>query len=93
MYSNCLFPVIIKPSIITIDTATLIDNIFTNNIDYEIVGGLLINDISGHLPVFAIFQNYFGIKTKQKTYTFDMIRNRTPRAITALKVELGEQNW
>ena len=93
MYSNCLFPVIIKPSRITIDTATLIDNIFTNKIDHEIVGGLLINDISYHLPVFAIFQNYFGIKTKQKTHTFDIMRHRTPRSIAALKVELGEQNW
>lgn len=66
MYSNSLFPVIIKPSRITIDTATLIDNIFTNKIDHEIVGGLLITDISDHLPVFAIFQNYFGIKTKKR---------------------------
>ncbi len=88
MYSNSLFPVITKPSRITIDTATLIDNIFTNEINYEIVGGLLINDISDHLPVFAIFQNFFGTKTKQKTYTFEMTRNRTPRAIAALKVKL-----
>lgn len=33
------------------------------------------------------------IKTKQKTYTFDMIRHRTPTAIAALKVDLGEQKW
>ncbi len=93
MYSNCLFPVIIKPSRITTDTATLIDNIFTNKIDYEIVGGLLINDVNDHLPVFAIFQNFFGTKTKQKTYTFEMTRHRTPRAIAALKMDLGEQEW
>lgn len=93
MYSNCLFPVIIKPSRITIDTATLKDNIFTNKIDYDIVGGLIINDISDHLPVFAIFRNYFGIKAKQNTYTLEMKRYRTPRAIAALKVDLEEQNW
>uniref|UniRef100_A0A669C5X4 Reverse transcriptase domain-containing protein n=1 Tax=Oreochromis niloticus TaxID=8128 RepID=A0A669C5X4_ORENI len=93
MYSNCLFPVIIKPSRITIDTATLIDNIFTNKIDHEIVGGLLITDISDHLPVFAIFQNYFGIKTKKKNQTFDMIRHRTTRAIAALQADLKEHNW
>lgn len=89
MYSNSLFPVIIKPSRITTDTATLIDNIFTNTIESKIVGGLLINDISDHLPVFAIFQ----IKNENRSNTCKLIRHRTPEAIAALKVDLKKQNW
>lgn len=57
MYSNMLFPIITKPSRITTDTTTLIDDIFSNKIEVKIVGGLLISDISDHLPVFAVFHN------------------------------------
>ncbi len=51
-----LYPVISKPSRITSHSATLIDNIFTNNIDdNSIFSGLLMNDITDHLPVFVMF--------------------------------------
>ena len=54
MFSLGMFPLISKPSRITDVSATLIDNIFTNELTYTITSGLLINDISDHLPVFAI---------------------------------------
>ena len=34
--------------------ATLIDNIFTNELTNQIISGLLINDISDHLPIFSL---------------------------------------
>lgn len=36
MYSNNLFPVITKPSRITLDTVALIDNIFTNTLESQV---------------------------------------------------------
>ena len=39
---------------ITESSATLIDNIFTNELNIDITSGLMINDISDHLPVFCI---------------------------------------
>ena len=54
MYSNGLYPLIDKPTRITQQSATLIDNIFTNDMNHDIICGLLINDISDHLPVFSI---------------------------------------
>ena len=54
MTSNGLYPLISKPTRITSHSATLIDNIFTNCIDSEIISGLLYTDISDHLPVFQI---------------------------------------
>ena len=55
MYSNGLYPLIDKPTRITQQSATLIDNIFTNDMNHDnIVCGLPVNDISDHLPVFSI---------------------------------------
>ena len=57
MSSNSFFPLINKPTRITSDSATLIDNIFTNDFsDHKI--GILLTDISDHLPVFTVINNY-----------------------------------
>ena len=46
MFSLGMFALISKPSRIPTDvSATLIDNIFTNELTYTITSGLLINDI------------------------------------------------
>jgi hypothetical protein len=50
-------PLISLPSRITTDSATLIDNIFTNNICEPISSGILVTSISDHLPVFAFIEN------------------------------------
>ena len=52
MSSNGLYPLISKPTRISGSTATLIDNIFTNNLEFNMVSGILYADLSDHLPVF-----------------------------------------
>ncbi len=47
-----LYPTITHPSRITTNTATLVDNILTNVTEGNLTRGLLINDVSDHLPVF-----------------------------------------
>ena len=59
MYSFGLYPLITKPNRITDITATLIDNILTNELQFQVNSGLLITDISDHLPVFGICGNQF----------------------------------
>ena len=54
IYSNMFHPLISRPTRITSYTATVIDNIFTNNIDNFMTSGLLFNDLSDHLPIFVI---------------------------------------
>ena len=49
------YPLINRPTRITANSATLIDNIFINNIHLDCVRGILISDLSDHLPVFQIF--------------------------------------
>lgn len=56
MYSHALFPSITKPTRVTTTSATLIDNIFCNNVynQSDIFTGILYTDVSDHFPVFHI---------------------------------------
>lgn len=91
MYSTSLFPEITRLSRITSHCATLIDNIFSNDIDNRIISGLLINDISDHLPVFTVFES-IDRKNKQVKQT-EYGRVRSNKSINALKNDLMAQNW
>ena len=55
LYSDMFFPLIARPTRITSHTATLIENIFTNNFSDRSRSGLLFTDISDHLVVSIIF--------------------------------------
>ena len=56
--SSGYMPLITKPTRITKSTATLIDNIFTNNARKTgHHSGILLNDLSDHLPIFAITEH------------------------------------
>ena len=48
--------VIKKPTRITTHSATLIDHIYTNNSQNHITAGILIDDISDHLPTFILIE-------------------------------------
>ena len=56
IYSHSLLPNITKPTRVTKNSATLIDNIFSNNLmsSNNILTGILYSDISDHYPVFHI---------------------------------------
>ena len=57
LISHSFYPVISKPTRITEYSATLIDNIFCNQLAFSgnIKSGILCTDISDHFPVFSIF--------------------------------------
>ena len=54
LLSSSFYPLITKPTRITQNSATLIDNILTNSFDRDNVNGVLFSDLSDHLPVFTI---------------------------------------
>ena len=93
MYSKGQFPIITKPSRITVDTATLIDHIYTNTIEGEITAGLLINDTTDHLPVFGIFQQLLKKNNNTQMHTQRLTRCRTPESVAALKADLSTHSW
>lgn len=55
LYSYYFDPLIDKPTRITCSSATLIDNILTNHFVNSITSGMMLTDISDHLPVFLFF--------------------------------------
>ena len=58
--SNSFIPLILQPTRISSHCNTLIDNIFSNFIDPDIISGNLTATISDHLPQFSIIPNMFG---------------------------------
>ena len=90
IFSMGLFPLITKPSRITNHSATLIDNIFTNNTQHKNISGLVINDITDHLPVFAVY----GYKAKSKENSHFVYQRRiNEQSIQRLNKMLMEQDW
>ena len=60
-----------QPTRITSNSNTLIDNIFSNNINPDIISGNLAVTISDHLPQFAIVPNMFGNITGNKSEMYE----------------------
>ena len=60
LVSNSFIPLILKPTRIASHSNILIDNVFSNVIDPDIISGNLNATISDHLPQFAIIPNMFG---------------------------------
>jgi hypothetical protein len=68
LFTSSFFPLITKPTRITHHTATLIDNIFTNNLEEleDSTNGIIFSDISDHLPIVHTFNTNVLSKTTTK---------------------------
>ena len=89
LYSLSMYPLIDRPSRITEYSATLIDNIFTNDLITDKLSGLIINDVSDHLPVFSIIKNNFNKSHGEKKYfKMNNILN-----FENFKTELNNLDW
>ena len=91
MFSRSFVPLITRPTGLTSHTATLIDNIFTNNIDDIAKSGLLVNDISDHLPVFLLV--HLEQSKTLPNYRWISYREINPRNTAKFKDELNNINW
>ena len=69
--SNSFISLILQPTRITSHSNTLIDNIFSNVIDPDIISGNLTATISDHLPQFAIIPNMFGEISDNKSNIYE----------------------
>ena len=83
-------PIIDSPTRITETTATLLDNIFTNANTLD-NSGILLSDISDHLPVFAIFPFYNDVK-KRSSFTF-LRRDINEVNLNLFVIELRNIQW
>ncbi|XP_028407966.1 uncharacterized protein LOC114530582 [Dendronephthya gigantea] len=90
MYSNMFFPSITRPTRITSNSATLIDNIFTNNLDSYSFSGLLFTDISDHLPIFGFFRDQSVVNHGDAYVTF---RDRSKTNLLKFQDLLKNHRW
>jgi hypothetical protein len=87
-----LHPLITKPTRITLNTSTLIDNIFTTEMDFIIDSGIIVDDTSDHLPIFQICryeENIIDIHINQKYKK----RSLNDENINNLLLSLENINW
>ena len=77
MYAIGLYPLINRPTRISNQSFSLIDNIFTNVTNYNITSGILINAIIDHLPVFAICTYLNPNRQIKKLYVKNALGNIT----------------
>ena len=91
MFAYGMFPVIQNPSRVTDTCATLIDNFYVNVLEYKISSGLLVNDTSDHLPIFAVLDKLKVCRKKQNSRKY--IRTTTDSNINLLRVALNKEDW
>ena len=89
LFSLSMYPLIDRPSSITEYSATMIDNIFTNDLITDKLSGLIINDVSDHLPVFSIIKNnIYKSHGEKKCFKMNNILN-----FENFKTELNNLDW
>ena len=67
MFTYGMFPVNQNPTRVIDTCATLIDNFYVNVLEYKISSGLLVNDTSDHLPIFAALDELKVCRKKQNS--------------------------
>ena len=90
MFSYDLLPLINKPTRVNLNSATLIHNIFTNSPNSK-VNGVLINDISDHMPIFSIISNAQYAKSPNKKLGYKKTVRKED--INNIKTELNSTDW
>jgi len=91
IYSYSIMPTIYKPTRITESTATIIDNILTND-ENIIESTILITDITDHLPTILTTNLDLPLPSK-KNNKVRYKRNHTNDNITNLKQKLSGVKW
>lgn len=90
LYSNLMFPLITKPTRVSKESATLIDNIFFNcHDDMKTCNGILCTDITDHFPVFAIFKETSTASNINYVYKRDYSQSN----IDKFMATLSSFNW
>ena len=91
--SSSIIPTINKPTRVTHSTATLIDNILVKyKPNLDIYSGIIISDLSDHMPVFC-FMNYHNDKHSIKTPLTFETRPLSKESVTHLIQVLETINW
>ena len=88
-----MFPLINKPTRITNHSATLIDNIFTNAFGINHNSGILVNDLSDHLPIFTIREENLVISNDVPMVSYIKVKNKSKKNMKIFCEELVMESW
>lgn len=93
--STYFYPLIQRPTRITSTSSTLIDNILINSLEFDITSGILLTDISDHLPVFKIIHINDNMKIKHDTSDQAIPKHRrfTKHNIDTFKSMISGVSW
>ena len=91
-FSHFLYPVITQPTRFSPTSATLIDNIFARNLPENYLSGILLNDMSDHLPVFYVANEKHN-DLKSVKYVLRKYRNYNENAITSFANKISNISW
>ena len=90
MFASAFYPTISRPTRVTQQTATLIDNTITNMHEYPFTSGILYNDMSDQFPVF----NFYSMeRSKREKYTTVYRRKASSEKINKLNIKIKNLNW
>ena len=93
IYSFSLLPTIYKPTRITETTATLIDNILTNN-EQIVQSTIVVSDITDHIPtILSINLNFVNSNVTDYSKKASYKRNHCNTNIDKLKQRLSKVKW
>ena len=92
LFSHMYLPLISMPTRITAHSATLIDNIFTNHLTQNLFSGIIINDLSDHLPVlFMSLQKLLPLaKVLKRPYLGTLATAILPNFVHILLMSIGK---
>ena len=92
MLGNNLYPLILRPTRVQGQSATLIDNIFCNNLNLLSGSGIYTTDISDH---FAIYCSFLPQNNEASEGNFVEVRRRElkPANINLLKDSISDFEW
>ena len=90
LVSYRLVPTILRPTRITQDSATLIDNIFTNVPTDHLDSAIITEDLSDHLPIYVITKTQLPTLKKPLAYVKRIVNDS---AISTFNTLLNEANW
>ena len=92
LYSFNFFPSITMPTRIKPPSATLIDNIIFNSLDYEITSGILLCDISDHFPVIQFIHSTTSMTNSPRRET-PKYRKFSKKNLEVFKAVIGNISW
>lgn len=89
MLASSFLPVISIPTRVNDQNASLIDNIFTNKRHNDFKGGVILSNLSDHMPCIRLSVRAAAKTQLTKSYT----RNLSKRNIETFKYSLSQTNW